>query len=82
MEKYKFLVYNPKNMESEYRESSVSDELVKKLDEVLNSFNNDNITVSPLVIDPDDLSVRWSIIEKINGVQRLTHYVSLKNRNS
>jgi hypothetical protein len=59
MEKYKFLVFDPKTMESTERESSVSDELVKKLEEVLNSFNNDNVTISPLTIDPNDLSVRW-----------------------
>ena len=78
MEKYKFLVFDTKTMESTERESSVSDKLVKKLQEVLDSFNDENVTVAPLTIDPDDLSVRWGIIEKINDKQHLTHYVSLK----
>lgn len=79
MEKYKFLAFNPKTMEPIERESSVSDELVKKLQGFLETLNDDNITLSPLIIDPDDLSVRWSIIETVNGQQHLTHRIFLKN---
>ncbi len=82
MEKYKFLVFDPKTMESAERESSVSNELVNRLQELLETLNDDNITLSPLIINPDDLSVRWGIIETINGQRHLTHRIILKHENS
>lgn len=85
MEKYKFLAYDPKSMEPIEKESSVSNELVKKLQEFLESLNGGdggNMTVAPLIIDPDDLSIRWGIIETINGQKQLTHRIILKSVNS
>ena len=80
MEKYKFLVFDAKTTESTEVESSVNNELVKKLQEVFKSINDNNITVSPISINPNDLSVGWGIIETIDGQQRLTHHLTLKNK--
>ena len=81
MEKYKFLVYDPKNMnEPEQRESSVGNEIVKKMEELLKTVNNDTITISPIVINPNDLSVSWGVIETVYGKKTLTHYISIKKK--
>lgn len=78
MNKHKYLVFDPKTMESTERETSVSDELTKKLQEFLTSLNSDTITVSPLMVT-NDLNVSWSIIETVDNQQYLTHRIILKS---
>lgn len=79
MKKHKFLIVGERTNEFIEKETAVSDDLVKRLQECLESLNSQDITVTPITINSDGLGVRWSIIEKIGDEQYLTHYISLKS---
>lgn len=75
-EKYKFSLYNPDTMESEERDSSVSKKVVEEIEKRLKSI--DGIQVTPTIIEPSDLGVRFGVIEKVDGKATLTHHIVIQ----
>ena len=70
--KYKIESYDHRTFLRKDIETNVSDELVNKIENVLNDI--ENITLSALMVDPETLGVRWGIIEDTDKGKALTHY--------
>lgn len=81
MEKIKFATLKDSNAtEVVYKETNISDKIVKTISDVLQSINDDAITISPVMVTPE-LNVMFSIIEKIDDKLYLTHRLIIQPNN-
>lgn len=80
MEKYKFAIFDSTMSEPVFKDTNVSDKIVKTIGEALQSINDSTITISPVMVTKD-LNVSFSIIEKIDDKQYLTHRLILQPNN-
>lgn len=64
MEKYIIDSYNPKTFEKSEIETSLPKELVEKIECVLKEFEGENWYVTPVMVNPINMSVIFGIIER------------------
>lgn len=77
MEKYKIAIYKPNESEIEYKDTNISDKIVKAIKKALENIDDENIEFSsPLVTE--ELDIRFGVIERIEGKQYLTYNIVIK----
>jgi hypothetical protein len=80
MEKYKFAIFDETMSEPVFKDTNISDKIVKTISDALQSINDNTITVSPVMVTKE-LNVTFSIIENIDGKQYLTHRLIIQPNN-
>lgn len=77
MEKYKFLIFDETMDEPIHKVTNVSNKIVKIINEALSTINDETVIISHVLINKD-LKIQFSVIEKINGEQYLTHILTIQ----
>ena len=69
MEMYKIKFYNPERDFEPYDvDTAVSKELMDEIKRLLLDFKTPNLELTPIMVDPTDMSLRIGVIEKENNI--------------
>lgn len=67
MDKYKIKCYNPIDFEPYYVDTAISKELMDEIITFIENFKTTNLTLSPIIVNPSDMSIMIGVIEKENN---------------